>query len=165
MYNNCKEKEVFSSAIFHKHCLKSGQINYHEKELVFFFAAALVAISKQLFKCQSKLLLNFRPSFFSGLDLFFYRKFCFECNQAWKLLKFNFASIERQELKLPRKKNPIFCWIKKYCRASHAGGHQFFCDTLGWRADVQVFCHHTANMTCWNKHESEKLITAYLFNL
>ena len=71
MYNNCKEKEVFSSAIFHKHCLKSGQINYHEKELVFFFAAALVAISKQLFKCQSKLLLNFRPSFFSGLDLFF----------------------------------------------------------------------------------------------
>ena len=70
MYNNCKEKEVFSSAIFHKHCLKSGQINYHEKELVFFFA--LVAISKQLFKCQSKLLLNFRPSFFfSGLDLFY----------------------------------------------------------------------------------------------
>ena len=66
-----KKKEVFSSAIFHKHCLKSGQINYHEKELVFFFAAALVAISKQLFKCQSKLLLNFRPSFFFWIGSFF----------------------------------------------------------------------------------------------
>ena len=41
MYNNCKEKEVFSSAIFHKHCLKSGQINYHEKELVFFLLLLL----------------------------------------------------------------------------------------------------------------------------
>ena len=30
-----RKKEVFSSAIFHKHCLESGQINYHEIELVF----------------------------------------------------------------------------------------------------------------------------------
>lgn len=72
-----------------------------------------------------------------------------------KIIEIQFCKYRATRIEIATKKNPIFCWIKKYCRASHAGGHQFFCDTLGWRADVQVFCHHTANMTCWNKHESK----------
>lgn len=134
MYNNCKEKEVFSSAIFHKHCLKSGQINYHEKELVFFFA--LVAISKQLFKCQSKLLLNFRPSFFfSGLDLFYIESYVLNVikhENYWNSILLEAAVVTRIWILIncKGKKNPIFCWIKKYCRASHAGGQFSFFVTL-----------------------------------
>lgn len=136
MYNNCKEKEVFSSAIFHKHCLKSGQINYHEKELVFFFA--LVAISKQLFKCQSKLLLNFRPSFFfSGLDLFYIESYVLNVikhENYWNSILLEAAVVTRIWILIncKGKKKSNFLLNKKILSSfSRRWPILIFCDTLG----------------------------------
>ena len=135
MYNNCKEKEVFSSAIFHKHCLKSGQINYHEKELVFFFA--LVAISKQLFKCQSKLLLNFRPSFFlSGLDLFYIESYVLNVikhENYWNSILLEAAVVTRIWILINcQGKKSHFLLNKKILSSfSRRWPILIFCDTLG----------------------------------
>ena len=102
-----------------------------------FFAPSLVAISKQLFKCQSKLLLNFRPLlFFPSLDISFFdiesSDFCadlIKCEtywnsilQEWKFkcsLKIQFSAVSLCRTVFSRRW-PIFL--------------SFFCDTLGCKS-------------------------------